>query len=167
MAFRILDRDIGGGHLHLTGSPDGDDALLTGEAVGKGVDDLKISFADKFRFDSNRNPIGTDCQAVPGITGGTAFQDDGLAAAAGKELRCSAAGVGLLDCPGQRAFCPDGETSGVRRRRTGEKTGGDDELVVRPQGVAGWRNLCGDDGGRQTTTAITCPGCGEYLQQWW
>ena len=113
VAVGILDRDIGGGQLHLTGRSDGDDALLSGKTAGKGSDNLKIAFADEFRFQTDGDPIRTDGQAVPGITCRFSFQDKGFAATAGKELGCSAAGVGLLDGPGQRAFRPNGESSGV------------------------------------------------------
>ena len=164
VVVRILDRDVGGKHLHLAGRADADHADLVVDALVELLDDGKVAQADHFALFLDGHAVLADLQAVPlGGVGRLALDDQGLDAQAGEHLRRRAAGVGLLDGAGERALGPAGKTAGVGRRGAGEQARGEDELVALAQRVAGWLDLGSDDGGGQAAAAQSHPGLGHVL----
>lgn len=57
LAVRVLDRDVGGGHLQFTGRADGEDAGLLAQACFQGLDDGEVTLADQFALLLNSNPL--------------------------------------------------------------------------------------------------------------
>ena len=82
---------------------------------------------------------------------------------AGEPLRRGATGVGLLDATGQRALAANRHSARVGRRRPRQQPRREDELVLRPQGVARRWNLGGHDGRGEGATSIAGPGRGHWL----
>ena len=164
-AVRVLAGDVGGGHPHLTGRADGDHAQFAGQTVVEGLDDREVAFADQLLFFVDGDALRGDHQAVPGIALGLAFEDQGLAAAAGEKLGRCAAGIGLLDGAGQRTLAADRDTAGVGGDGAGEQAGGEDQFVFRPEGVAGRFDLRRHDGGCQAAAAVSGPGSGDLFHR--
>jgi hypothetical protein len=96
-----------------------------------------------------------DKDLVQGVVLGLALQDDGRIAQPGQHLGPLAAGVGFLDAAGQRALAAHRDASRHGGGAAAEQPGGDDQLVVGPEGVAGGRHFLGDDCRGHGATAKT------------
>ena len=160
LAVRVLDRDVGGGHLHFAGRSDGQDAGFLAEPRFDGFNHGEIPFADQLGFFPDRDTLHRNVQAVPLVFLGDAFDDQRLYVKPCQHLGGGAAGVTLLDGAGQGALGAGREPARVGGRGAGQQTRGKDQLVVGAQCMTGGRHFGGDDGRGQAAPAQACPGCG-------
>jgi hypothetical protein len=132
--FHIREGDGCGGHLHLTGLADGDAghflAILGGELFHGGVVAQSLEIFGGFQFDA----VFVDDNLVKAVVRCFPFEDDGCIAQPAHHLGPLAAGVGLLDAAGERAFAAHADPAGNGRGRTAEQARCDDQFIGVPQG---------------------------------
>src|SRR6185369_2145991 len=100
LAVRVLDRDVGGGHLEFAGRADGQDSGLLAEARFHGFNDGKVSLAEQFGLLLDGDAIQGQVNMVPGVLLWLSFDDQRLDPHAGQHLCRGPAGIALLDGAG-------------------------------------------------------------------
>ena len=162
--LHVVDGDARHGHLHLARRADAHDSHLVAVALPQQLVRLVHSLADQVSGGDELGAVFVYLEHGPLAWLGLALHHDGLDAQVRQLVRGKAAGVGLLDAAGQRALAAHREAA--RRGRTGARYDArrDDQLVVRPQGMAIRRDLLRHDGGGEAAASQVLPAPRDRLE---
>ena len=150
----VGEADAGGAHSMFAGDADRADVdlVLAAELRGDRADGLRQLLPDPRVGRFERRALGVDLEQPEAAVRRLTFDDQGAQAEPREAASPSGAGVRLLDAARERALAADRDPRRGRRRGPGHDAGREDDLVVRPQRVAGRRNLVVHEARRQPSS---------------